>query len=97
MYGLLILKQNKANFFQLTLQPNSAQSVYLTNGYPGQTVNVKITQASTTPGTVNWAGSIDFPDGFDSAVSTGANDVDVFTFVTWDGTNWYATGLKNFS
>lgn len=91
------IEADKANFFQLTLQPNSAQSVYLTNGYPGQTVNVKITQASTTPGTVNWAGSIDFPDGFDSAVSTGANDVDVFTFVTWDGTNWYATGLKNFS
>jgi len=87
---------DEANFFQLTLQPTS-QTLYITNGYPGQTINVKITQASTSPGTVSWNSSINFPDGFDSAVSTGTNDVDVFTFVTWDGSNWYATGLKNFS
>ena len=36
-------------------------------------------------------------DGFDSAVSTGLGDIDVFSFTTYNGNDWYATGLKNFS
>ncbi len=32
-----------------------------------------------------------------SSFTTGTNDVDVFSFVTFDGSTWYGTGLKNFS
>ena len=39
----------------------------------------------------------EFPDGFDSAASTGVGDIDIWSFVTFDGNTWYGTGLKNFS
>ena len=92
-----IFAANEGNFFQTTLKPSSVNNLGIGSGFPGQTINVKITQSSTNPGTISWNSSIKFPDGFDSAASTGANDIDVFTFITWDGNNWYATGLKNFS
>lgn len=90
------VEATQANFFEYTMLP-TYQSIYFIGGYPGQTVNIKITQNATTPGTATWDGNIFFPDGFDSSISTGTGDVDVFTFVTWDGSNYYATGLKNFS
>ena len=86
-----------ANFFQFTIQGSQTNQIFVNNGSPGQTVNVKIKQASSSLGTITWNSNIKFPDGFDNSISTGGSDEDVFTFITWDGTNWYATGLKNFS
>lgn len=94
----IILPVSTGNFFETTLQPSSAHEIIFgTGGGPGQTVNLKINQNSSTPGTITWAGTVEFPDGFDSGSSTGAGDVDVFSFVTFDGSIWYGTGLKNFS
>ena len=86
-----------ANFFQFTIQGSQTNQIFVNNGSPGQTINVKIKQASSSLGTITWNSNIKFPDGFDSSISTGGSDEDVFTFITWDGNNWYATGLKNFS
>ena len=93
----IILPVSTGNFFETTLQPTVNEIIFGIGGGAGQTVNLKINQNSGTPGTITWAGTIEFPDGFDSAASTGAGDVDVFSFVTFDGITWYGTGLKNFS
>ena len=94
----IILPVSTGNFFETTLQPSSAHEIIFgTGGGPGQTVNLKINQNSGSPGSITWSNTIEFPDGFDSGSSTGPNDVDVFSFVTFDGSTWYGTGLKNFS
>ena len=94
----IILPVSTGNFFETTLQPSSAHEIIFgIGGGPGQTVNLKINQNSGSPGSITWSNTIEFPDGFDSGSSTGPNDVDVFSFVTFDGSTWYGTGLKNFS
>jgi hypothetical protein len=94
----VILPVSTGNFFETTLNTSSAHEIILgSNGNTGQTVNLKINQNSSTPGTITFPAEVEFPDGFDPAASTGAGDVDVFSFVTFDGTTWYGTGLKNFS
>ena len=59
-------------------------------------INLKITQPST-PGTISWSSYIKFADGTDSSVSTGGNEIDIFSLVTFDGSTFFANGLKNFS
>ena len=92
------LNCSEGNFFEVTLPSNQTGVRFITtNGNPGQTINLKITQNSTSASTLNWTNTFKFSDGFDSTVSTGLGDIDVFSLITYDGTNWYVTGLKNFS
>jgi len=94
----VIYPVSTGNFFQTTLAAGSLNSIVLGNGGPiGQTINIKITQHPTNPGTISWSSNIKFADGFDSSASTGVGDIDVWSLVTFNGTNYYATGLKNFS
>ena len=94
----IILPVSTGNFFETTLNNSSAHEIIFgSGGNAGQTVNLKINQNSSTPGTITFPAEVEFPDGFDSAASTGVGDVDVFSFVTFDGSTWYGTGLKNFS
>ena len=87
----------QGNFFETTLQGGSTNNLTITGGSPGQTINIKITQHSSSPGTLSWSSDFNFADGASSAASTGAGDVDIFSAITFDGNNWYVTGLKNFS
>ena len=94
----LTIPVSTGNFFETNLQPSvNTIGFGLTGGYTGQTINLKVIQSSPNPGTITWGSNVEFADGFDSAASTGAGDIDVWSFVTFDGTTWYATGLKNFS
>ena len=86
------------NFFETTLAAGSINSIIMGLGGPiGQTINLKITQHSSNPGTISWASNIKFADGFDSSASTGVGDIDVWSLITFDGSDYYVTGLKNFS
>ena len=86
------------NFFETTLVNGSVNNIIMGLGGPiGQTINIKITQNATNPGTLSWASNIKFADGFDSAASTGVGDVDIWSLITFDGSDYYVTGLKNFS
>lgn len=87
----------KGNFFETTLRSGITNFLSITGGSPGQTINIKITQHSTNPGTISWSSDFNFADGASSAASTGVGDVDIFSAITFDGSNWYVTGLKNFS
>ena len=86
------------NFFETTLAQGSINTIIMGLGGPiGQTINIKITQNSINAGTISWSSNIKFADGFDSTASTGLGDVDVWSLITFDGSNYYVTGLKNFS
>ena len=94
----LTIPVSTGNFFETTLPPTvNTIGFGLTGGYTGQTINLKVNQSSPNPGTITWGSNVEFADGFDSAASTGAGDIDVWSFVTFDGSTWYGTGLKNFS
>ena len=94
----VIYPVSTGNFFETTLANGSVNTIIMGLGGPiGQTINIKINQNATNPGTLSWANNIKFPDGFDSAASTGVGDVDIWSLITFDGSDYYVTGLKNFS
>jgi len=94
----VIYPVSTGNFFQTTLAAGSVNSIVIGLGGPiGQTINIQITQHPTNPGTISWASNIKFADGFDSSASTGVGDIDVWSLITFNGSDYYVTGLKNFS
>lgn len=61
------------------------------------TAIVQVTQGSTG-GTMAYDASVNWPGGVAGTLSTGTGDVDVITFVTFDGgTTWNAVMQNNFS
>ena len=94
----VIYPVSTGNFFETTLAAGSLNTIIMGLGGPiGQTINIQITQHPTSPGTIGWSSNIKFADGFDSSASTGAGDIDVWSLITFDGSDYYVTGLKNFS
>jgi len=94
--GTTTMDCSLGNFFTLTMPAGGSTTLTPTNITAGQTINVKITQ-NATPSTIAFAAAVDFEGGTPFAVSTGAGEVDVMTFISFDGTTLQATGLKNFS
>ena len=94
--GTTTMDCSLGNFFTLTMPAGGSTTLTPSNIQAGQTINVKITQ-NATPSTIAFDASVDFEGGTAFAVSTGAGEVDVMTFVSFDGTSLQATGLKNFS
>ena len=94
--GTTTMDCSLGNFFTLAMPAGGSTTLTPSNIQAGQTINVKITQ-NATPSTIAFAASVDFEGGTAFAVSTGAGEVDVMTFVSFDGTSLQATGLKNFS
>ena len=89
----------QGNFFETTLRNGSVNNIDIVNASadPGQTINIKINQNATSAGTINWSSNVKFAEGGISGSSTGLSEIDVFSLVTWNDGNYYATGLKNFS
>jgi hypothetical protein len=94
--GTTTMDCSLGNFFTLTMPAGGSTTLTPSNIQAGQTINVKITQ-NATPSTIAFDASVDFEGGTAFAVSTGAGEVDVMTFISFDGTSLQATGLKNFS
>ena len=94
--GTTTMDCSLGNFFTLAMPAGGSTTLTPSNIQAGQTINVKITQ-NATPSTIAFAASVDFEGGTAFAVSTGAGQVDVMTFISFDGTTLQATGLKNFS
>ena len=89
----------EGNFFETTLRQSSVNNIDVVNANsePGQTINIKINQNATSAGTIAWSSNVKFAEGGISGSSTGLSDIDVYSLVTWDGSDYYATGLQNFS
>ena len=88
------------NVFELTLTGNCT---YTFSNPPGSGIGGSFTLIQKQDGsgsrTVAWPASVDWAGGTGPTISSGANDVDVFTFVTTDaGTTWYGfTAGQDFS
>ena len=94
----IILPVSTGNFFETTLAQGSINNINIGSGGPiGQTINLKINQPSSNPGTITWSSNIKFAEGGISGSSTGTSEIDIFSLVTFDGNDYYATGLQNFS
>jgi hypothetical protein len=99
--GILTLDSETANVFEVTLT-DDVVTLVLANP-PAATkagsVTLILKQDATGGRAVAWPASIRWPGGMPPDISSPANSVDVFAFVTTDGgTNWYGfQGGKGFS
>jgi hypothetical protein len=94
--GITTMDCSASNFFTLAMPSGGTTTLTPSNIQAGQTISVKITQ-NATPSTLTFAPDIEFEGGTAFTISTGAGEVDVMTFISFDGTTLQATGLKNFS
>jgi len=92
------IDMSKGNFFTLNIPTGSTTFIRATNIKEGQTVAVKLTQASNSSGSVIfnpsqfkfWSGSAQYNTGSQVTGST-----DIFTFVTFDTSSLWTTIVKN--
>jgi hypothetical protein len=92
------IDMSRGNFFTLNIPSASNTFITATNIQPGQTVAVKLSQASNSSGSVTfnpsqfkfWSGSAQYNTGSQVTGST-----DIFTFVTFDTSSLWTTIVKN--
>ena len=101
--GVLAIASNTAsmdcstgNFFTLALPAGGAVEIDPSNIQKGSTVSLEITQ-NATAATVTFPSEVTFEGGNAFEVSTASGAKDVMTFISFDGSNFRATGLKDFS
>jgi hypothetical protein len=85
------------NFFTLLLVSGSNTHLSSSNILPGQTINLRLNQPATGSGTITFNSSYDFAGGIPFTASLTASNVDVMTFIAFDNTTLFGTGLKKFS
>jgi hypothetical protein len=87
---------SQGNFFSLTLASGSTTRLAATNIVQGQTINLLLTQPSTT-GSLTFTPSFKFSGGVAVSASAVASAQDILTFVTFDTTSVYTAIIKNLS
>ncbi len=93
--GVLTLDMTESNVFTSTLTENVA-TLTLSNPAQGQTVNMLLTQDATGSRLMTWPASFKWPGGTASVLSTNSNAVDLLV-ITYIGTDWYASMIKDLS
>ena len=93
--GVLTLDMTESNVFTSTLTEN-VTTLTLNNPAQGQTVNILFTQDATGSRTMAWPASFKWPGGTASVLSTNSNAVDLLV-ITYIGTDWYASMIKDLS
>jgi hypothetical protein len=84
------------NFFTLLLVSGSTTHVNPSNILPGQTINLRVKQASVASGSISFASSVKQVSGSAYTPTSTANAEDIITFVSFDSTNLYLSNVKNF-
>ena len=90
------LDLSTGNFFTLTLVSGSNTFINPSNINPGQTINLRIKQASVASGSISFASSVKQVSGSSYIPTATANGEDVVTFISFDSTNLYLSNVKNF-
>jgi hypothetical protein len=90
------LDLSTGNFFTLTLVSGSNTFVNPTNILPGQTINLRVKQASVASGSISFASSVKQVSGSAYTPTATANGEDIITFISFDSTNLYLSNVKNF-
>jgi len=83
------------NFFTLTLVSGSNTFINPSNIKPGQTINLRITQANPGNGTVSFPSSVKQVSGSAYVPTAGAGPVDIVTLISFDSTQLYLSNVKN--
>ena len=83
------------NFFTLTLVSGSNTYINPTNILPGQTINLRITQANPGNGTVSFPTSVKQVSGSAYIPTAGSGPVDILTFISFDNSSLYLSNVKN--
>jgi hypothetical protein len=88
---------SKGNFF--TLQLSASQNIRLeaSNIKPGQTINLRLNQATASVGTISFPTYFDFPAANIASASAVTGAVDILSFLTFDTNTIYSTIIKNLS
>ena len=68
-----------------------------TNKQINNCINLRLNQPSTGSGTITFNSSYDFAGGTPFTASLTASNVDILTFISFDNTTLFGTGLKKFS
>lgn len=84
-----------ANFFTLTLASSATTHLDATNITPGKTINLRVTQPSTS-GSLTFSSEFSFITGSYYTASAAGDAVDILTFITFDSTKLYGADLKRF-
>ena len=84
------------NFFTLLLVSGSDTFVNPSNINPGQTINLRVKQASVASGSISFASSVLQVSGSTYTPTATANGEDIVTFISFDSTNLYLSNIKNF-
>ena len=85
------LDLNAGTVFTITLAHNIGTFTWsnpASSGY-ASVFSLKVTQDGTGSRTISWPASVDWASGTAPTLSSGANDVDVFVFLTVDGGTTY--------
>lgn len=86
--GALTLDLDQGNVFDVTLGGNV--QLTFTGGLAGRAQSFTLILRNTNSRTVTWPNSVDWAGGAAPTLSTGASDVDVFTFLTVNaGGTWF--------
>ena len=93
--GALTLDTTQSNVFTVSMTEN-VTTMTLNNPAQGQTVNILFTQDATGNRTIIWPADFKWPGGTAETLSTNSNAVDLLV-ITYLGTNWYASMLKDLS
>tara|TARA_R110002096_G_scaffold278002_1_gene471980 strand:- start:2548 stop:3708 length:1161 start_codon:yes stop_codon:yes gene_type:complete len=93
--GTLTLDMSQSNVFTVSMTEN-VTTVTLGTLAQGQTVNILFTQDATGNRTIIWPADFKWPGGTAETLSTNSNAVDLLV-ITYLGTNWYSSMLKDLS
>ena len=88
-----ILDCSIGNFFFLNLSANTTITISLINMSPGQTINLKIKMGGNN--TITLGNMISEPSASPYTPSSGANQEDILTFISFNGTSAYMSYVKN--
>lgn len=89
------LNMNDGNFFILYLTSGSTTHINTTTIYPGQTMNLIVSQSSTGTGSINWGTNIKWIAGNKMQATPSASARDIVSFVTFNDDELFATNVKN--
>lgn len=91
--GTLTMDMTESNVFTTTMT-EAVNTLTLSNAAQGQTVNIILTQDASGGRVMTWPASFKWAGGTAAVLSTNPNAVDVLV-ITYIGTDWYASLLKD--
>ena len=90
------LDWNTGNYFTLTLVSGSTTRLNFSNTQAGEVINLQIQQSSISGGNLSFPSTVTFPTGSAYTASIAANEIDLLTLISFDGTNVRAVPAKQF-